>query len=247
MTDIQKRMLATFLVLRIGVGVIGILFPILLWAGGRYHHIELAGSMSAYYHAHAGCLDPKRTATCSVGDQVTGAGPMRNWFVGILFVIGAIMGLMRGFSRWEDGALDVAGVMAVGVALIPMPWTAIGKGFSPHGFCAITFFLCIAFVCAFCSDKTLKHMPLECPNRNKVIAFYRRSYRILAVAMILSPIVAYVLNILSLKDSFQFFAETLGIWAFGAYWLFKTAELSNSGVEKKALTGELPLDTSKRK
>src|ERR1700733_13431466 len=159
MTDIQKRMLATFLTLRIGVGVIGIIFPILLWAGGRARSIHLADSMSASYHAHEGCLDPKRPDTCPEGEQLKGAGPMRNCFVGILFIIGSVMYLMKGFSNLENWALNVAGVMALGVALFPMPWTKTAKGFSPHGICAIAFFICIAFACAFCSGKTLKHMP----------------------------------------------------------------------------------------
>jgi hypothetical protein len=168
---------------------------------------------------------------------------MRNWFVGILLVIGAVMGLMRGFSKWEDWALDLAGLMAAGVALIPMPWTATGKGYSPHGLCAITFFLCIAFVCAFCSGKTLEHMP-ECPGRAKIISFYRFWYRFLAGAMLLSPMLAYIFNFTFQKTSFQFFAEMFGVWSFGAYWLFKTAELKHSGVERRALKGELDLNTA---
>ena len=35
MTDIQKQMMATFLSLRVGVGLIGIVFPLLLWGGGN--------------------------------------------------------------------------------------------------------------------------------------------------------------------------------------------------------------------
>jgi hypothetical protein len=35
MTNIQKQMMATFLSLRVGVGVIGIVFPLILWGGGN--------------------------------------------------------------------------------------------------------------------------------------------------------------------------------------------------------------------
>jgi hypothetical protein len=61
MTDIQKLMMATFLSLRVAVGVIGIVFPLLLWGGGNTVGIHLADSMSAYYHASRDCIDPKRT------------------------------------------------------------------------------------------------------------------------------------------------------------------------------------------
>jgi hypothetical protein len=61
MTDIQKQMMATFLSLRVGVGVIGIVFPLLLWGGGTIAGFHLADSMSAYYHANRDCIDPKRT------------------------------------------------------------------------------------------------------------------------------------------------------------------------------------------
>jgi hypothetical protein len=111
MTDIQKHMMATFLNLRVGVGVIGILFPFLLWGGGKIAGFHLANSMSAYDHANRDCSDPnrpERNARCSVSPLPTGMGPMRNWFVGILFAVGVCLYLIKGFSKWEDGLLTIA-------------------------------------------------------------------------------------------------------------------------------------------
>jgi hypothetical membrane protein len=247
MTDIQKLMMATFLSLRVAVGVIGIVFPLLLWGGGNTVGIHLADSMSAYYHANRDCIDPqhsKPNAPCSVQPLLTGTGPMRNWFVGTLFVVGVCLYVIKGFSKWENIFLTIAGVLAVCVAIFPMPWT-VGKvtGFSPHYVSAVTFFIFIAFVCMFCSGKTLKFMP-DIPNRDKVIARYRVRYRVLAIAMVLSPATAYVFNEFTRQDSLVFWAEAFGIWAFGIYWLVKTKELSLSDVERRALKGELDMNIS---
>jgi hypothetical membrane protein len=247
MTNIQKQMMATFLSLRVGVGVIGIVFPLLLWGGGKIAGLHLADSMSAYYHANRDCIDPKRPepkAPCSEQPLPTGRGPIRNWFVGILFVMGVCLYLIKGFSKWENILLTIAGILAVCVAIFPMPWTA-GQvsGFPKHYVSAVTFFILIAFVCMFCSDKTLKHMP-TIPNREKVIARYRLWYRVLAVSMVLSPIAAYAFNEFTAQDSLAFWAEAFGIWAFGIYWLVKTKELSLSDIERRALNGEVDMDIS---
>jgi hypothetical protein len=124
--------------------------------------------------------------------------------------------------------LTIAGVLAVCVALFPMPWT-VDKftGFSPHYVSAVTFFICIAFVCMFCSGKTLKFMP-DIPNRERVIARYKFRYRVLAIAMVLSPPAAYAFNEFTRQASLVFRAEAFGIIAFDIYWLVKTKELSLS-------------------
>ena len=247
MTDIQKQMMATFLSLRVAVGVIGIVFPLLLWGGGKLAGIHLADSMSAYYHANRDCIDPQRpepTAPCSVQPPPTGTGPMRNWFVGTLFVVGVCLYVIKGFSKWENIFLTIAGVLAVCVAIFPMPWTTVKlTGFSPHYVSAVTFFVFIAFVCMFCSGKTLKFMP-DIPNRERVIARYRLLYRVLAISMVLSPAAAYAFNEFTRQDSRVFWAEAFGIWAFGIYWLVKTKELSLSDVERRALNGELDMNIS---
>lgn len=247
MTDIKKQMMATFLSLRVGVGVIGIVLPLLLLFGGMIVHIHLADSMSAYYHATRSCINPQRpevSAPCSTIPLPTGQGPMRNWFVGALFVIGVCLYLIKGFSKWENLLLTIAGILAVCVAIFPMPWTT-GKatGFPIHYVSAVTFFVFIAFVCMFCSGKTLKFMP-DIPNREKVIARYKLRYRALSILMVLSPLAAYAFNEFTRQNHLVFWAEAFGIWAFGGYWLVKTKELSLSDVERRALKGELEMDTS---
>ena len=249
MTDIQKHMLMMFIALRWGVGAVGISLPIILavW-GGAVYGIHLPGSMSAYYHATSGCsgkiaadslaaakADDKKDIACAC--LATGTGPMRNWFVGSLFFFGGAMLLMRGFSRWESWALDIAGVAAPLIALNPMNW-GTKTSFSPHLTFAITFFVCVGVTCVFCSGKTLKEIPPATPNLAKVIAFYRGWYRVFAVVMVGAPICAHWF--LRKDPNSMFFVELAGVWAFGFYWLFKTYELKRSDIERRALKGELP-------
>lgn len=95
----------------------------------------------------------------------------------------------------------------------------------------------------FCSGKTLKYMP-DIPNRERIIARYRRLYRGLAISMALSPIAAYVFNEFTRQNSLGFWAEAFGIWAFGTYWLVKTKELRLSDVEGRALRGDVDMNFS---
>ena len=176
LTEIQKHMLKTFLWLRIGIGAIGILFPFWLWGvGGAVYHLPLADSMSAYYHATTWCMDPRSHSDASqcVGHVLlAGAGPMRDWFVGILFAIGVGLALIKGFSVWEDWMLTIAGALAVVVATNPMPWLpAADTGWDIHYIAAITFFVLIGLTIWFCSGKTLKFMP-DIPNKEKWIKFF---------------------------------------------------------------------------
>jgi hypothetical protein len=247
-TPIQKHMLMMFIGLRWGVGIAGISLPVILGGLGYWvYGIPLAGSMSAYYHATKDCSGIKAVQQQEAAESSTkqpasdpclaiGTGLMRNWFVGNLFFIGGAMLLMRGFSRYEDWALDVAGIMAPCVALFPMNWGS-ETGFNPHLTFAITFFACVGFTCVFCAEKTLKEISQNLPDRAGVIAFYKRWYRVLGTLMIVLPICAHVF--LGRDPHRMFFVEAAGVWAFGFYWLFKTFELKRSDVEYRALKGEL--------
>ena len=150
---------------------IAFVFPLLLWGGGRIAGFTLRDSMSAYYWATPAQLCPcgetpdhscnregsevDMALTPSPREKTLQPGTMRSWFVGLLFAIGTLLYVNQGHSRKEDLALNLAGLLAVGVALVPMSWDCYHHSFSPHGFCAVSFFLCIAFVSAICSRDTL--------------------------------------------------------------------------------------------
>jgi hypothetical protein len=168
---------------------------------------------------------------------------MRNWFVGNLFFVGAAMFLMKGFSQWENWALNFAGIAAPCVALFPMEWPCRTPCFSYHSLhfpAAITFFVCAGFTCIFCSEKTLGQLPKNDPKYKKGIALFRLTYRILGIAMVALPATAWVFAYNSGHKGF--WLEASGVAAFGAYWLVKTLELKWSAVEWKAMLGTLSMN-----
>jgi hypothetical protein len=213
-----------------GMGVLAAALPVVLWLGGRFIDGEaLRCSMSAYYYSPA----------------------MRDTFVGLLWAIGVFLYLYRGFSRQEDWSLNLAGVLAVGIALIPTgPDCAAKGGLTPHTALAVSFFATIAYVCLTRASDTLSL--IEDPARAKQL---RNIYRGLGAMMILSPLVAVALATLLQpshpNSSLVFFVEGVAVWTFAAYWLTKSWELRMTNAEEKAIERKLkveerPPDAEKR-
>lgn len=222
-TALGKHVLAAYTTLRFGIATIALLFPLLLGIGGYLAgDIPLQDSMSAYYHASG-----------------TTQAPMRNWFVGVLFAVGAFLYLYKGFSKAENIALNCAGIMAVGVAVFPMSWGCVDdcSQFSMHGFCAVSFFLSIAFVSIRCASDTL-HLVKDPAARKR----FKLSYTVTGIAMVVSPVAAFLLTaVLRQHDRIIFFVETAGIAAFAAYWLLKSSEIAQTESDRLALRGELEI------
>jgi hypothetical protein len=217
--------------LRRGMGLIALLFPLIVFAYGKYQGVALQGSISAYYWAN--------------GDAPTAApAPVRVLFTGVLFALAAFFYLYKGFTRQEDYAFNLAGIFAVLVACIPMPWpdcpapARSAALFSVHGACAVGLFSCLVYVVWFRSADTLWLL-----DNVGEAARYRRQYRAIALLMAAAPLTAVVLNgILGRTgtcSSWVFFVETAGIWAFAAYWFVKNRELQQSSALHKAL-GVMP-------
>jgi hypothetical protein len=234
---LRQQIMATYLGLRMGIAVVGIALPLVLWIGGHlYAHLCLQHSISAYYHA--------------VGQMCRS---MRNWFVGSLFVIGIFLYLYKGFSMLENILLNVAGVLAVLIALVPMIWqpcdlvicgiapsTCKAPNWTPHGIFAVSFFLCIVLVIFFCSNDTLPLIKdAGLPKADEIIARYKKIYRTIAVLMVVLIAATYILNVIGTSPSKVFWVETAGIWSFAAYWLVKSHEISKTEAEARAICGEL--------
>jgi len=240
---IDQQIRSTYFALRVGAAAIGFAFPLLLWGGGKVAGITLRDSMSAYYWATpvqpCPCGEnPDRSCvtrgtevalplTPSMKEKSLLPGTMRNWFVGVLFAIGTLLYVNQGHSRKENVALNFAGLLALGIALFPMPWDCYHHSFSLHGFFAVSFFFCIAFVSAICSRDTLALI-----KDPKVRTRYRKTYVGLSLAMIASPIAAYAFNFITSQHSYVFWAELSGIYAFAAYWCVKTKEMSGPDVKR---------------
>ena len=230
------------------VAIIGLIFPIVLWAGGRLAGFDLRSSMSAYYwatnDAPCTCLIHKTDAegdacqkefpvgedlkACLTGSPLDIAGTMRNYFVGFLFAVGATLYLNKGYSFKEDIALNITAVSAVLIALFPMPWSgSISKLYWVHGTATTMFFASIAFVSGFCSRDTVSL--IASVTQRKI---YTTIYSVLAILMIGAPIGVYVTP----KNNSIYWVEFSGIWSFGAYWIVKGIEMSGHVTEKLVRT-----------
>ena len=206
--EILIRILKTYSRIRIGAALLGVLFPlVLLIVAG------LESSFSAYYHTE-----------------------MRDVFVGSLCAVGVILFLYKGVSDKEDIALNLAGIFAVLVALVPgSSPVIILRGYSLtaddwHTIFGTSFFLAIAFVCWFCASDTLHLLD---PSEQWL---FKWLYRLFAVLMVALPLLAVVLLYLfDETNSIVFFVELLATWVFGAYWIVKTIEIGKSQIEEEPI------------
>jgi hypothetical protein len=155
-----KHIVVTYQRLRLGMGFIALLFPLIILGIGFAYNINFETSYSAYYFGlPAGDLKAK---------IFPGIFPTRVFFCGFLFALGVFLMLYKGFNRWEDVLLVTAGVAAICVAVFPMwyknlypendfPYENLFWVFSRiHYGSAIVLFSCMALVAWFCSKTTLK-------------------------------------------------------------------------------------------
>lgn len=212
--DLGDHIAATYTTLRIGIIVLAIALPFLLWIGGAIRfNLPLKESLSAYYHTD-----------------------MRDVFVGVLFAVGTFLYLYKGFTRLENGALNLAGIFLVGVALFPKGGITFGP-FTLHGTLAVLFFLSIAYVCIFRAADTLSL--IEDPVQ---VSRYRKTYKSLGAAMIVAPLAAVLLT-----EIWQwgqegkvtvFVVESAGVFTFATYWIVKSREIARTNSERLALMGK---------
>ena len=199
-------------ILRNGIGVLALAFPVVLIVGGGTDEIQ--ASLSAYYHFSG--AEPARY----------GAGTMRDTFVGMLCAIGAFLFFYRGHSLQEDLALNCAGISIVLVAFMPMDWpSAAGDTASLtgtiHWISATIFFVMIGYVCIFRARDTL------ClTSDQKRRRAFERIYLVLGALMLATPAAVAV----SLRQSgyATIVVEICGIVVFSSFWLIKGYEIRSS-------------------
>lgn len=224
--DLRAHMTATYFTLRAGLAAAALLFPLLLLGLGRRSGVSLLSSMSAYYHQAA----------------------TRDAFVGVLFAIGFGLWAYKGFRRIENWALNAAGVFALGIALFP---TSSCRGtdcprYTLHGTFAVLFFVCIAYVAVFRAVDTVRL--LEQKHGPKAAKWFRAAYRVLGAAMVGLPGAAALLST-ALQRGNQastrvFWIEFAAVYAFAAYWIVKSVEISITQAERRAVRGELTTETA---
>ncbi len=221
--DLSKQMAATYRMLRLGLAVLAFALPLLLWLGGYFiYDVPLAGSLSAYYHASH--VPPP---------QVYGGGVLRNVFVGIIFAVSILLFAYQGFTRLEDWALNLAGLLAVGVALVPTP--LVGGGlWTLHGAFAILFFVSIGYVSIFRAGDTLRLIKDDATRER-----FRMTYKILGWAMVVLPLSAFAFFTFIGGGYTTFFVEFAGIYVFATYWVVKSREAKKTRMDEEATRGNL--------
>ncbi len=246
--QIQEQVAGTYKNLRYGLIFIGIALPIvLLVVGYLWYGVPAQASMSEYYLAESSGrgIIPELLSWINIWpikdllfflDQFDPHTPMRSWFVGLLFVLGVLMVIYRGFSPLENWLLNFAGLFAVGVALFPTGCTNCPR-ITLHGICAVSAFVCLILVAVLCSKQTLE-IGLAEPK----VRYYRSVYNWTAGAMLLFPVVALALTWILGETTYLIFAvEALGLWSFSAYWFFKSRELAENRAEERALKETLQM------
>jgi hypothetical protein len=221
--NLKSHIWKTYFGLRVGLAALGILLPFYLWLGGSLiWGVPLQKSISHYYHA------------CN--------GELRDEFVGVLLAVAALLVFYRGYSKWEDRVLDVAGVFLLGVALIPMSLEGIPDGPLTrfHGPSAIAFFFLIAYVTGCRGWDTLTEME---PGGQRT--FFQWLYRVIGVLMVALPLLVLLINEeiwsgLPFENT-VFWMESCGVWVFGLFWLAKTRELHITRFERDVLEKGLEL------
>jgi hypothetical protein len=159
--------------------------------------------------------------------------------VGGLLAAGASLYLYKGFSNKENVALNIAGVLAAFVALLPTAATSSDRGLVSklHGAAAVLFFLCLAYVSLFRSHDTLALLPPAKRTR------FKQLYLWTGLAMCVSPVAAvvlsYVLEAASRSRTLIFWVESFAVFSFAAYWIIKTKEMRDTKAERRALDAEL--------
>jgi hypothetical protein len=199
----------SFITQRRGMALLAALFPVaFLFSSFVLHRTAFQASISAYYWT----LDPER-----------------NIFVGVLCAVAVFLILYRGYSWREDRILDLAGSSAAGIAFFPIDRVGgcAASGLSAHGVFAVVFFACIAYVCVFMSENSLRQIQ-DAVRRAK----FRAAYRWCSGVMIASIVVAIASRFLPsglvqtlCEHGAVFWLEAAAIWAFSAFWYLKTREL----------------------
>lgn len=227
--ELQQHILSTYNSLRLGMIIIGAATPILVVLWGWWWNIEWQPSISNYYFAPRG----------NVWEY--SPYPVRVLFGGIMFAVGSFLYLYKGFTKWENRLLNVAGLAAIGVAMFPM---YAETGYIPisnklHVGCAFILFFCIGATAVFCHNATLQWVADE-QKRKK----YKAIYFVIGALMVVSPFIGIAMAYASQAVANRiYWIEAAGIWAFSAYWITKSLELNETEMELNAVKGNIDTST----
>ncbi|MGH6778080.1 MAG: hypothetical protein ACRECL_08740 [Bradyrhizobium sp.] len=231
-------MLNSYTHICLGLAIIAFLFPIAVYLNGMLFGIELQPTISHYYFA-PGISNPPPNFVNPAKYRDPLDHPVRILFVGVLFTIGIFLLLYKGFTRRENAILNLAGVLALGVAILPMGRINFFIGIRPYGIdatphlcCGFTMFACMTYISLHARHDTIRLF-----ENPKLRDRYEFRYRWLGWLMMLSPVLALILNgIVGNQHTYVFFAESFGIWMFAFFWWVKSNELKDLTREPRTAT-----------
>ncbi len=225
---LQAHVFGSYWSMRYGLAALAFVYPPFMYLVGRFiYGIEVVPSISQYYFLDASASAPTY--------------PMRTWFVGFSFAINVALYLYKGFSKKENVALNLAAFAGIVVAVLPFDPNCKESAFccalNWHTFFGVVDFLGLFYVMLFRSGDTL------CLLKDKQAQIeFARFYRTLAWVVLLAPLLALGLTVISQgRTRWTFFFESLGIECFALYWWKKSEELSLSNADRRALAGNLTL------
>ena len=212
-SDSTTLFVSTYFSVRLMLGIIALVFPVLLLAGGYLTEGQVLPSISDYYFSS-----------------------MRDFVVGALVAIGIFLIAYRDNSssddrRGESGLGIMAGCAAIGLALFPNKPHAMGIETFFHAVMDdrisvvlhfLSSFVFLTALTVFCLVKFSK----DAPARQRLIYFC------CGWSIISAGVVATFASFVRAFDWFQaqafvedwnliFWLEALGIWAFCVAWLVK--------------------------
>lgn len=207
----DNELVISFLTIRKGVGVLGVLLPVILAIGMAvlFNCNDLQPSISHYYYTRMG-----------------------SYFTGTLCAVALFLFSYKGYDKDDKIACKLACFFALGVAFLPTEPTgalictvmrdtpnSAWVGYT-HFFCAGALFLTFAYISWFLFTKTDGRITEKKRQRNII-------YRVCAVTMVICVALLVIYSTVeSLQDQFRdyrpiFWLEALALWAFGWSWLTK--------------------------
>ena len=203
----DKPLILSYLGMRELAGWVGVILPFAVALGNWPCTHALQGSISAYYFTRMGA-----------------------WFAGSLWVIGFFMVSCRGFDKWDERSGRLAGVFALGVALLPMNIHAIDHGWVQlrgwlHWTCAALLFIVLALTSLFLFTKS------DATNPTSKKLLRNKCYRVCGWAILICIALIGIYGLLKHFDLALytrigdcepvFWLEGGAVVSFGIAWLVK--------------------------
>lgn len=143
----------------------------------------------------------------------------RNWFVGLLFIVGGLMFTYNGHTLRESIASKTAALASVAVALFPTSEATCGS--SPtskiHATAAVIMFLILAY---FCFGPFRERTKGKGGKRGRRAKLYFACGSIISLSMLVGLIGGTFLECeTATKIELTYWVETLALGAFGVAWI----------------------------